>query len=197
MGRSVARDHGAKRAAILRGAARVFARDGIAGASMAAVAGEAGVSKGVLYHYWEGKEALVFDILDTYLSALRDAVCGAPGGLEGTCRAVLLAYAGMDAEHRIQAEGMGILPPDRAEVLKDHQREMVAATAARLRAVAPELEGRALRSATMSVFGMLNWFYMWNPGTDRAARLAYAATVARIAEGGVGAVGGVNPRVQG
>ncbi|CUH39010.1 HTH-type transcriptional repressor KstR2 [Jannaschia seosinensis] len=202
MGRSVARDHEAKRAAILKSAAQVFARDGIAGASMAAVAAEAGMSKGVLYHYWDGKEALLFEILDTYLAALRDVVCADHESLGALCEEVLFAYHGMDAEHRIQAEGMGILPPERAEVLRGHQRAMVAALADRLRAIAPDLKGRSLRAATMSVFGMLNWFYMWNPGADRDARRDYAATVAQITTGGVGALrapptmpGDANPAV--
>ena len=37
-----------------------------------------------------------------------------------------------------------------------------------------------LRAVTMSVFGMLNWYYMWNGGADGAARDAYAALVADL-----------------
>lgn len=192
MGRSVARDHGKKRAAILKGAARVFARDGIAGASMAGVAAEAGVSKGVLYHYWDGKETLLFDLLDAYLARLRDVIV-AETALEPMLRAVLLAYEGMDDEHRIQAEGMARLDPARAEVLRGYQREMVAALSRVLARDAPGLAGPDLRAAAMSVFGMLNWFYMWNPGADRAARSAYARTVATIAIGGVGRIGEGSP----
>lgn len=184
MGRSVARDHEEKRAAILKGAARVFARDGVAGASMAGVAAEAGVSKGVLYHYWDGKDALLFDVLDASLARLRDVVVRETA-LEPMLRAILLAYEGMDDEHRIQAEGMARLDPARAGVLRAHQREMVAALSAVLAREAPELAGRELRAAAMSVFGMLNWFYMWQPGADRAARVAYVRTVAAIVEGGV------------
>lgn len=187
MGRSVARDHGEKRAAILKSAARVFARDGIAGASMAGVAAEAGVSKGVLYHYWDGKDALLFDLLDAYLARLRDVVV-AETALEPMLRAILLAYEGMDDEHRIQAEGMARLDPAPADILRSYQREMVAALSRVLVEIAPGLAGRNLRAATMSVFGMLNWFYMWSPNADRAARMAYAQTVAAIATGGVGRI---------
>lgn len=188
MGRSVARDHDAKRRAILKGAARVFARRGVAGASMAEVAAEAGVSKGTLYHYWSGKDGLLFDVLDIHLRALRD-VAAAETRLAPMTRAILLAYEGMDDEHRIQAEGLPLLDPDRAAILRDHQREMVRAMSAALQAEVPALAGRRLRVAAMSVFGMLNWFYMWNPDADRAARLAYADAVAAIAAGGVGAIG--------
>ncbi|MCK0168370.1 TetR/AcrR family transcriptional regulator [Jannaschia sp. S6380] len=173
--------------AILKGAARVFARQGVAGASMAQVAAEAGVSKGTLYHYWDGKDALLFEVLDGYLSALRDVIV-AEDALLPMLTATLLAYDGMDDEHRIQSEGLILLDPARAETLKRHQREMVTALSRVLAAEAPGLTGRALREATMSVFGMLNWFYMWNPGADRAARVAYAGTVATIATGGIGAL---------
>jgi TetR/AcrR family transcriptional repressor of mexJK operon len=47
-----------RRAGILAGAATVFAEDGYEGASMSRIAREAGVSKGTLYNYFDGKAAL-------------------------------------------------------------------------------------------------------------------------------------------
>lgn len=38
----------------------------------------------------------------------------------------------------------------------------------------------------MSVFGMLNWYYMWNSGAGSDAREAYANVVANLTLGGVG-----------
>ncbi|TFL17697.1 TetR/AcrR family transcriptional regulator [Jannaschia formosa] len=191
MARTLAKDHDAKRCAILRGAARVFAREGCARASMAQVARECGVSKANLYHYHDSKDALLFAILDTYLAALRDRLCWLElpedprRALLALTTEVLLAYEGMDDEHRIQIEGMSLLPKAEAEVLKGYQRQIVDRMAEVLRRSAPELEGRALRAATMSVFGMLNWFYIWSPGADADARRAYAETVTGIALGGV------------
>ncbi len=43
---------------MLEGAATVFARDGYEGASMSRIAAEAGVSKGTLYNYFNGKAEL-------------------------------------------------------------------------------------------------------------------------------------------
>lgn len=48
-----------KRALILRAAARAFARDGLHGASIAAICREAGMSAGNLYYYFASKEALI------------------------------------------------------------------------------------------------------------------------------------------
>ncbi len=197
MARTIARDHDEKRAQILKTAARVFAGQGIVRASMAQVARECGISKANIYHYYGSKDALLFDILDTYLSKLRDRLAGLP--LDGCApdeqlrmvlTQTLLAYDGMDHEHKIQTEGLPLLPPEQQEILKQYQRDLVALFSAILVANAPDLaeDPAKLRAATMSVFGMLNWFYMWNPHADRAAREAYAGLLARLTLGGLAAV---------
>ena len=52
------RGHAAKRAAILDAAVQVFARDGFAGASIDAIAAEAGVSRQTVYNHVRDKENL-------------------------------------------------------------------------------------------------------------------------------------------
>lgn len=193
MGRAVARDHDDKRRAILKAAARVFARDGFARASMAGIAAECGISKANLYHYHAGKDGLLFDLLDAHLSDLRDRFAAVdltgPDPLRALLTDLLLAYEGRDDEHRIQTEAMTLVTPVQAAILRGYQRDMVARLSDVLAAQAPHLDRGALRDATMSVFGMVNWFYLWSPRADRAARIAYAGTVADIARGGVGAIG--------
>ena len=61
MARTQAKDRGAKREAILEAAARVFASEGFDRASMAALAQDAGISKANIYHYYDSKDALLFD----------------------------------------------------------------------------------------------------------------------------------------
>ena len=68
MPRGLARDHTEKRAALRRGAAAHFATHGYDRASMASVAQACGVSKALIYHYYDSKEALLFD-LDGVLAA--------------------------------------------------------------------------------------------------------------------------------
>ncbi|MEP4560021.1 MAG: helix-turn-helix domain-containing protein, partial [Nitratireductor sp.] len=74
MARSRAKDYDDKRRALLHQAALTFARDGYDRASMASLAADCGVSKALLYHYYASKEALLFDIINTHLEALVDAV---------------------------------------------------------------------------------------------------------------------------
>lgn len=196
MARTIAKDHDEKRGKILKTAARVIADEGIARASMSQIADACGISKANIYHYYSGKDALLFDILDVYLSTLRDRLCGLKQAgltpderLHQFTRETLLAYDGMDAEHKIQTEGLPLLPEDQQEILKSHQREMVHRLSDTLTDIAPlAFSGNAgrLRATTMSVFGMLNWFYKWNPRAGRSEREDYARLVADLTLKGIG-----------
>ena len=50
---------------LLDAALRVFARDGFDGASVASIADEAGVAKGSVYLYFDSKEALAGDLVES------------------------------------------------------------------------------------------------------------------------------------
>jgi AcrR family transcriptional regulator len=193
--RPIAKDHDAKRMHILKVAARVFADQGFARASMAQVAKDCGISKANIYHYYSSKDALLFDILDTYLSALRDRILGldlaglAPEAQLGRIvTETLRAYEGMDHEHKIQTEGIPLLPPEQQKILKAYQRDLVGQMSGIVAAIAPEAfaqDSRKLRATVMSIFGMLNWFYMWNSPADRQARDDYAGLVTRLTLSGL------------
>lgn len=195
MARPIAKDHDAKRVHILKTAARVFAQTGFVRASMSQVAKDCGISKANIYHYYSGKDALLFDILDTYLLELRDRLLHLPldgltpdAQLSAIIVETLHAYDGMDDEHKIQTEGIPLLEPEQQVVLKNYQRDMVQQLSGVVQAVAPEVFGtdRAkLRATVMSVFGMLNWFYMWNKGANEKARTEYADLVTRLTLSGV------------
>ncbi len=198
MVRTIAKDHDEKRAQILKSAAKVFAEQGFDRASMSLLARECGISKANIYHYYDGKDALLFDLLDSYLRELRATICGidleglAPeAGLRAIIAATLRAYQGADNEHRVQTTGIPALPPDQQEVLRGYQRDMVRHLSQAIRANAPEVFGddRAkLHAATMSVFGMLNWFYMWNGRSGTEAREDYADLVTGMVLGGLRAL---------
>lgn len=195
MSRPIAKDHDEKRKHILKVAARVFADQGFARASMSQVAKDCGISKANIYHYYSSKDALLFDILDTYLCELRDRITGLDlMGLtpsEQLGRIVietLRAYEGMDHEHKIQTEGLPLLPEDQQKILKAYQRDLVLQMSGVVAAVAPAVfadDPQKLRFTAMSIFGMLNWFYMWNSSADHEAREGYAKLVTRLTLEGV------------
>jgi AcrR family transcriptional regulator len=84
-----------RRLDILRAAARVFRRHGIAAAGMREIADEAGLSPGNLYYYFDSKdELLVFcqeRTLEHMLAAV-DAAKAAGGSSAGQLRAILRAH---------------------------------------------------------------------------------------------------------
>ncbi len=206
MARPIAKDHEQKRKQILKSAARVFAREGFDRASMTQLARECGISKANIYHYYDGKDAILFDILETYLRDLRDLVCGmdvaglnARQKLHKVIAEILLAYQGADDEHRVQTGGMSSLPAEQQDRLRGYQRDMVRYLSDILVEVSPDVfrENRAgLRAATMSVFGMLNWFYMWNSDADATARTEYARLVANLTLDGLNGLDNVQHSVQ-
>lgn len=175
MARGIARDHDKKRKAIRRGAAEYFARHGFDRASMTGAARHCGVSKALIYHYYPAKEALLFDILDSHLTELVETARAVKpeDGLQALICAILEAYEDADAEHKLQIDALSVLTEKQQAPLIALQRELVDMMCATLVREAPTLKGSPdLRPITMSVFGILNWFYMWHRpgrGLDRSA----------------------------
>jgi len=104
MKRSAAQDkdraqYGAKREAILRAAGPVLQREGINGATMGAIANEAGVDRATIYYYFEDKQEIfrtaIHDGLVEMVAALEDVAASghsAPIRLRDSIRAVMRAY---------------------------------------------------------------------------------------------------------
>ena len=190
MARTIAKDHDQKRDQILQSAAKIFATEGFDRASMAQLAKECGISKANIYHYYDSKDAILFDILDSYLSGLRDLILATDVAdlspkdrLRRVIRDVLRAYQGSDYEHQVQLNALTALPEDQQNRMRAYQRDMVRYLSDCIADAAPQIfdgDRAKLRAVTMSVFGMLNWYYMWNGGADGAARDAYATLVADL-----------------
>ncbi len=192
MPRGIARDHEEKRTAIRKGAAAYFAEHGFDRASMTGAAKHCGISKALIYHYYDSKESLLFDILNTHLSTLVSDVEAAPetDGLRGLIRAILVAYKGADAEHKLQLDALSVLEPEAQQKLFALQRRLIDMMDDSLRKAAPDAlaQGQKLRPVTMSVFGILNWYYMWNRPGQGLSREEYADLVSDMLLGGIKAL---------
>lgn len=195
MARPIAKDYAFKRDHILNSAAMLFAQEGFAGASMAALAQECQISKANIYHYYSGKDALLFDLLDSYLKALHQKLTslkldGVPPGqkLFLLVREILLAYQGMDHQHQVQLNEMQHLPKAQQDILRSYQRDMISILRNVIAELAPAVAAEdksKLNAVTMSVFAMLNWFYMWNRQEGAEARENYAKVVTDLTLGGI------------
>lgn len=195
MPRTIAKDYDDKGSMILKMAAKLFAEEGFDRASVSSIAMACNISKANIYHYYKSKDDILFDILDKYLSELKGRICGletandAPEErLKSTILEILLAYQGADNEHRLQIESIKHLPKKQQDILMGYQRELVKHISSLIEAIAPKVfsgEKDKLRATTMSLFGILNWYYMWNSRTDEAARLEYADIVSKLCIRGI------------
>lgn len=82
----------ARRLHILRAAARVFRRRGVAAAGMREIAQEAGLSPGNLYHYFSGKDEILLFCQERTVERMQAAVDAARGSATERLRAVLRAH---------------------------------------------------------------------------------------------------------
>ncbi len=199
MARPRAADYDAKRETILKKSAELFARAGYDGTSLTDIAKACGTSKALLYHYYENKEALLCDIIRAHLQELVDVVREARtveraprDRLEALVRALLEAYRDADAEHVIQINEMSRLPKEAQEELKAMERELVAHAKEAILAVEPALAERPelVKPVTMSLFGMMNWSFMWFKPSKGMSREQYAGLLTTlIADGAKALVG--------
>ena len=195
MARTRAADFEDKQRAILTSAAAVLAEQGMDKASMAQIAVQAGVSKALLYHYYPGKDALIFDIIRTHLTDVDQAVEAvdnpdlAPRArLRALVGAVLETYRDADNYHKVQLNGTPTLPPEQKDMIHAIERRIVSRFSRVLRAVQPGLEPPLLMPVTMSLFGMMNWVYMWFRDGGAVTREDYAEIATSLVLDGVGGV---------
>jgi TetR/AcrR family transcriptional regulator len=201
MARPIAADHDAKRRAILKAAARLFASLGFDRASMAEIAAACGVSKALLYHYYANKDHLLFDIIRSHLDDLVGAVEGVDVALPprerlaGMITELLDAYRHADEEHQIQISDMKRLPEATRIELVARERLLVQRFSTAIAAAHPPLAGRKdlLTPITMNLFGMMNWKFMWFRENGPVSHDAFSKLVMTMIEAGAAAVVTASP----
>ncbi|SDD65354.1 DNA-binding transcriptional regulator, AcrR family [Paracoccus isoporae] len=197
MARTRASDFAEKQQDLLRSAAAVIADLGMDKASMAQIADKAGVSKALLYHYYPGKDALIFAIIETHLLEIDDAVAAADDPqaddrdrLRRLVGAVLDIYRGADNEHVVQLNAKRALSEAQQQSLAEIERRIVRRFSAVIGRINPQLQADRplLMPVTMSLFGMMNWVYMWFRDGGPITREDYADIATTLILEGVKAV---------
>lgn len=184
MARTRAADFEEKQRVILDHAAQVFADQGMEKASMSQIASVAQVSKALLYHYYPSKDALIFAIimahlegLDTAIEAADDPALPPEKRLRKLVGTVLENYRGADNQHKVQLNATSALSDEQKAEITGVERRIVRRFSAVLDQVNPGLntkERPLLMPVTMSLFGMMNWVYMWFRDGGRISREDYA-----------------------
>jgi TetR/AcrR family transcriptional regulator len=203
MARTRASDYDEKRQAILDRSAELFSEHGYDRASMSRIAEACGVSKANLYHYYKDKEGLLFDVIRFHLRELLDVVEEAnqvnlppEAKLRELVGALLESYRDADSQHNVQISSMRFLPQKRQAELKGMERQIVETFSDAILGIAPHLKGtRMLKPVTMSLFGMVNWHYLWFKSTGSVTRADYADLVTRLVVDGTRNVLAQNPKI--
>lgn len=198
MARTRANDFEEKRRGILLSAAAVFAEQGMEKASMAQIAGHSQISKALLYHYYPSKDALIFAIIEEHLAELESAIeaadipDAAPADrLRRLVSTVLENYRDADNEHKVQLNAMSALSDEQREAIHAVERRIVRRFAAVLRDINPAIDNSErplLMPVTMSLFGMMNWVYMWFRDGGAITREEYADLATTLILEGIKAV---------
>jgi AcrR family transcriptional regulator len=158
-----------QRRAILQHAARLFARRGFPGTSMHELAAAAGISKALLYHYYEDKYQLLVAIAEGHierLTALVDAADAESLAPEARLRRLIerfvQEYADAQAHHQVLVQDIKYLDEGDERRIRDKERRVVATFARAVAAVHPGLAtARLEKPLTMLLFGMINWMFTW------------------------------------
>lgn len=93
----------ARRAQLVEAAVATVNEVGFHGASLAKIAGRAGIAKSAVVYYFASKEGLLLEVVQTVFGALGDSVLAAVDGIEGPAvrlRAYSDAYVGHVDTHR-------------------------------------------------------------------------------------------------
>src|SRR5882672_7424660 len=179
-----------RRAEICRTAAQIFRDRGYDATSVSDIARALGITKAGLYHYFESKEALLFEITAYGLDRVRDDVilpARAVRDPEARLRQLVIRHA------RIATQGRGAiaqlvdevraLPPPARKRVEERMRAYVdlirgtlleLRSAGRLRDVDPTV-------ATFSLIGAILWLPRWFRQNGRLSQDAVAKEIANIA----------------
>jgi TetR/AcrR family transcriptional regulator len=194
MARPIAADYAEKRAAIRKAAARLFAEQGYDRTAMADIGASLGVSKARFYHYYKAKDDLLFDIIASHLNDLvraAEAAASTAGPprrrLAAFIDAILDCYRDADHEHKIQINHLSQLDAARQAELKNLERRLVDLAAQIIAALNPAIEKRLVKPLTMSLFGTLNWKYMWFREGGAVSRADFAALITGLYADGIAA----------
>jgi AcrR family transcriptional regulator len=208
MARPQSADHHLKRDSILDAAAQCFADQSYSATSMATVAAKVGASKARIYHYYDSKEALLFDLLDRYTQRLL-AIVGETEAqaqrkklndreaLHELVRAFLIEYESSATRHVAllndtkflsniaDALTTGAAAKSQRDLILQRQRDIVSAFTRFLRRAYPDRLTDANQTAiTMMLMGMINWTFTWLRPDGPMSYADFADEVIRTLERG-------------
>jgi AcrR family transcriptional regulator len=197
MARPKSPTHELKRDQILDIAAQCFADRSYPAASMNDIALACGTSKARIYHYYQSKEAILFDLLDRYTQRLL-AIIGETeanaqrkklddrAALHELIRNFLQEYETSATRHVALLHDTKFMGEEQRELILRRQRDVVSAVTRFLcRAYPQRLSPQNQTAVTMMLFGMINWTFTWLRPAGPMSYAGFADQVIAMLEQGL------------
>ncbi len=189
MARTQAADYELRRESIMDAAAALYATQGFHATSVSAIAIACQTSKSLLYHYFPSKEDLLFEVMDSHVTALVAAAravgeqmptAGPAEKIRAIAESLMRLYEGARNYHKVLLNELEALSTPRRRIVVQHQHELLDIVDGLLVELRPDMAQRRgeRRAAVMMYFGMLNWTHTWwNPaGSLDGKRIAQMAS---------------------
>ena len=156
-------------------------------------------SKARLYHYYDSKEAILFDLLDRYTQRLLALIGEAEAtaqrrdlddraALHELVRSFLREYETSATRHVALLHDAKFLGEQQRELILNRQRDVVSAVTRFLKRAYPgRVTADNQTALTMMLFGMINWTFTWLRPGGRLSYAAFAEEVIAVLERGLAA----------
>ena len=188
--------HDLKREEILEVAANCFAASSYPAASMNDLATALGTSKARLYHYYDSKQAILFDLLDRYTQLLLELIeevnapakayrCTPKQAVHQLVTRFLQTYESSATRHIALLHSTQFLSEAQGALVVQRQRQVVSALGEMLSQAYPErVTAQNKIPLTMMLFGMINWTFTWLRPQGPLSYDAFALEVITTLENG-------------
>jgi AcrR family transcriptional regulator len=158
---------------ILRTAARLFQQRGYDATSMNDVAAALKLSKGGLYHHFQSKDEILFEIMNHAMEITQERVLNPVRGIadpEERLRALIrlhieVVLSPRDREITVMLHENHPLPPSLRKRINARKKEYVHFLENLMEEVQRTRHGRGRvgpHAAAFALLGMINWIYQWH-----------------------------------
>jgi AcrR family transcriptional regulator len=157
---------------ILRTAARLFQQRGYDATSMNDVAGALKLSKGGLYHHFQSKDEILFEIMNHAMDLTQERVIDPVRGIanpEERLRALIrlhieVVLSPRDREITVMLHENHPLPPTLRRRINTRKKEYIHFVENLMAEVQRGRQAKGsvtARAAAFALLGMINWIYQW------------------------------------
>ena len=157
---------------ILRTATRLFQQRGYDATSMNDVAAALKLSKGGLYHHFQSKDEILFEIMNHAMEITEDRVLAPVRGIadpEARLRALIrlhieVVLSPQDREITVMLHENHPLPPALRKRINTRKKDYIHFVESLMAEVQRMRQGRnsvSPRAAAFALLGMINWIYQW------------------------------------